>query len=881
MGVGTPEGHAWWWGRFSLAIFEGLGPEKHNEAVAKLVGFLRGTASDDKKTKISRTRQDKKMNDGKEITRALRAFFAPGEVFEIRVLGAVSMDYRREHIESGYFDYEHIDEVPGALSQISKYKGIYVTANPCKPELLARAAYKVTSANSRPTTTDTEILKRKWLLVDCDAQRSTGISSSDEEHQAALETAKSIRESLKDSMGWPEPIWTDSGNGSQLMYRIDLPSDDGGLVQRILHALSQANDDRVNVDISVFNPARIWRLPGTMNCKGDSIPSRPHRMAHIIEMPNRMETVTTDMLEDVAEYSQEEEHPQTMTAFCSTGTSFDIDQWIASHCNDIGQPRPYRGGRKWVFGTCPFNSEHTDRSAVIVEGPDGRVGFKCHHNSCQGNDWHALRMLLDSEYRDRQNGTDTQNYDGIDISGIIASGNEPKVPEFRMAKEENIKEEEEPPAPIDESDKGADTLPFPESLYDIPGIIGDVMKTTLKYASIPNRPLALAGALTLMSYITARKIKTPSGLRPNIYILALAQSGCGKERPRDINQQIIESLGLDKGLLDDIASGEGLEDALLDEPALFWQCDEFYSTLHNMSMDATDTKNTVMKYLLKLYTNSHKNMRARSKVGRAQAVIGCPHLTLLATTTPHGFFEHLTERFLIDGMYARLNILVAEPPARGKLTDEPVISTQLMEKCKKWKDFQPAGSGNLDNAILAVPYTDAGMAAAEDMRNCQNDEYDALVAKGEDAEWKYSVWNRACEIGLRYALLYAASVATSPERTVIDEKAIAWGKAFSWWEIKNKIHMTERKYFKSSFEANAEFVMQVMQRWHSANGETPMSGWQFNRKMKHLDPKTLNQVVESLGKQKRLIVTNTKSGGATYALPGAAKGEKADETEKQ
>ena len=804
------------------------------------------------------------MNDSNEITRALRAFFAPGEVFEIRCLGAVSMDYRQEHVESGYFDYEHIDEIPGALSKISRYKGIYVTVNPCKPELLARAAYKLTCAKTRPTTTDPEILKRKWLLVDCDAKRSSGISSSDEEHQAALDTARCIRQSLEESMGWPEPIWTDSGNGSQLMYRIDLPSDDSGLVQRILHALAQADNEKVQVDISVFNPARIWRLPGTMNCKGDSIPTRPHRQAHIIEMPQKMECVTEDQLEEVADFCADLDTASAMPTTYSGGEGFDIDAWIARYCTDIEAPRPYRGGRKWVFKTCPFNPAHTDRSAVIVQGPDGRVGFKCHHNGCQGNDWHALRELVDDEYRARLNGTQMQDAQGIDISGILQSGTEP--PE----KAATATEEQEGPVPIDEADMGQDTIPFPERLYAIPGIIGDVMATTLKYASIPNRPLALAGALTLMSFLAARKIKSPSGLRPNIYILALAQSGCGKERPRDINQLIIENLGLDRGLLDDIASGEGLEDAMLDTPALFWQCDEFYATLHQMSLDANDTKNTVMKYLLKLYTNSHKNLRARSKVGRTQAVIGTPHLTLLATTTPHGFFEHLTERFLVDGMYARLNILVAEPPARGKLTDEPVISTALMEKCKKWKDFQPPGTGNIDTGVLAVPYTEAGRKAAEEMRNAQNDEYDALLAAGEDAEWKYSVWNRACEIGLRYALLYAASVANSPEQTTIDEKAVEWGRAFSWWEIRNKIRMTERRYFRTNFEANVEFVMNVMQRWHQANGEKPMSGWQFNRKMKHLEPRMLTQVVESLDRQKRLIVKNNASGGGfTYALPGA------------
>ena len=55
------------------------------------------------------------MTDANEITHALRLWFQAGDVFEVRVLDAVSADYRREHIESGYFDYEHISAVPEAL----------------------------------------------------------------------------------------------------------------------------------------------------------------------------------------------------------------------------------------------------------------------------------------------------------------------------------------------------------------------------------------------------------------------------------------------------------------------------------------------------------------------------------------------------------------------------------------------------------------------------------------------------------------------------------------------------------------------------------------------------------------------------------------------
>ena len=57
------------------------------------------------------------MTDANEITHALRLWFQAGDVFEVRVLDAVSADYRREHIESGYFDYEHISAVPEALKR--------------------------------------------------------------------------------------------------------------------------------------------------------------------------------------------------------------------------------------------------------------------------------------------------------------------------------------------------------------------------------------------------------------------------------------------------------------------------------------------------------------------------------------------------------------------------------------------------------------------------------------------------------------------------------------------------------------------------------------------------------------------------------------------
>ncbi|MDR0418333.1 MAG: hypothetical protein LBH08_02780 [Puniceicoccales bacterium] len=218
------------------------------------------------------------MTDKTLITKALKLWFEPGDVFEIRALDAITTDYRRPHVESGYFDYEHIDTAAKEVAKLCSYGGVYVTINPVNPDLLARACNRMKYAGKTPATGDGDILRRRWLLIDCDAVRPAGISSTDAEHEAALAKAREIRDHLT-SLGWPEPIMLDSGNGAQMTYRIDLSSDDGGLVLRVLAALSVMSDDRVKLDVTVCNPARIWRLPGTMNCKGDSTETRPHRPA--------------------------------------------------------------------------------------------------------------------------------------------------------------------------------------------------------------------------------------------------------------------------------------------------------------------------------------------------------------------------------------------------------------------------------------------------------------------------------------------------------------------------------------------------------------------------------------------------------------------------
>ena len=126
--------------------------------------------------------------DSAEIRTALALLHEPGEVYEIRALGG-----RLGRPLSGYFD-DHDKAARAALECVRRdAEGVYVTLNGVNRALLARASNKVIDAQRAASTADKDIARRRWLFIDLDAVRPSGISSTDPEHQAALERAREDR----------------------------------------------------------------------------------------------------------------------------------------------------------------------------------------------------------------------------------------------------------------------------------------------------------------------------------------------------------------------------------------------------------------------------------------------------------------------------------------------------------------------------------------------------------------------------------------------------------------------------------------------------------------------------------------------------------------
>ena len=334
-----------------------------------------------------------------EIKRALSSLFLPGDIVELRALEVGGKT------QAGYFsDFDKLAHEAERLS--GQASGVYVVLNQINKDLLARSQNRITILKN--LTQDADITLRRWLPLDIDAKRPVGISSTTEEHEAALATATSIKMHLMEKGFQDNSILIgDSGNGAHVLARVNLPNDEEtkAIVQSCIRAIAAKFDSaQVTIDQAVFNASRIWKVPGTMARKGDSTETRPHRIARLLNVPASITVARIELVKALAAAGPRSDAPQrTSTKYQSGTKTLDLEKWLTKYGIMVIRTEPYNGGTRYILQECPFNPEHNGTSVAAFQSADGVLGFKCQHNSCVDKTWAALRELKEPGYKDRQN----------------------------------------------------------------------------------------------------------------------------------------------------------------------------------------------------------------------------------------------------------------------------------------------------------------------------------------------------------------------------------------------------------------------------------------------------------------------------------------------
>ncbi len=418
------------------------------------------------------------------------------------------------------------------------------------------------------------------------------------------------------------------------------------------------------------------------------------------------------------------------------------------------------------------------------------------------------------------------------------------------------------PVEADDSDS-VDPGPLPYDLLRVPGFVSDVMDHCLATAPYPNVTMAFAGALALQATLAGRKVRDPDDNRTNLYLLGLAHSSGGKDRPRKLNTEILYAVGLSSQVGGQFASGEGVQDALHAEPCMLFQSDEIDGMLQTINKARDARHESIMSTLLTMFSSANSIFPMRRKAGRENpGAIDQPCLVILGTAIPNHYYEALSERMLTNGFFARTIVLECGKRPTGIAPGIQKLPGRILETAKWWAEFRP-GSGNLQSwhpEPLIVPQTSAARSVLDDAR----DEADLEYAKAEshDDSAGTALWGRVAEHARKLALVYAVS--DSYQNPEIGRDAASWATRFTFHQARRMLFKARSHVAESPFHGEC---LKLMRKLRAApNQELPHSV--LLKRMK-VDAKTFRVLISTL-EQRGDIATRADivsgGGGQFYRL---------------
>ena len=522
--------------------------------------------------------------------------------------------------------------------------------------------------------------------------------------------------------------------------------------------------------------------------------------------------------------------------FNNRGDVRDVLQQHGWTCTKGGENEYWRRPGK-TSGTSATLKEHVfyvfSSNAAPFEPNEAYSPFAVYAILEHGGDFSAATLALSAIGFGQSESLPT----GVDISGIVGI---------------SADNAENGPEASDIPDPG----PIPEHLFHVPGLVAQIMDFTLTNAPYPNVGLAFCGAMALQSYLCGRKVQTSDDLRSNIYLLALASSGTGKDFPRKVNSRVMFEIGHISALGDKFASGQGIQDALLRSPAMLFQNDEMDGVLRQINSDRDNKLESIPNILLTLYTSANDVYPLRVKAGQKEAShIDQPHLTLFGTATPQYFYESLSQRMLTNGLFARMMIVDIGKRGRGqKPGSARHLPEAILQAARWWVEYQPGkrAGGNLyqihpDPNI--APYTPEADQAIADLQRMGEDEYDKAHDAGD--ETNQTAWSRTCENAKKLSLIYACS--ENHENPVITLPAVQWAADFAMHQTRRQLHLAATYVASSEFDATCKKALRFLKRCRDdgKSSDYPTPDWRLRRHLA-LSPHIYDSVTQALDKQERI-----------------------------
>lgn len=340
------------------------------------------------------------MIDKEQLRLWWNTFVGDGNFTEVRILGRFSY--------SGYFrNFENL------ISQIEPYTNmddeqIYFVLNSIDKDCYARPQCERFLKSPKVTTTDSDIIRRKFLLLDFDPIRKSQTNSSDAQFELAHKKAQDVYRFLIREKGFTDSIICISGNGWHIIVPVDLPCDEETnkvIKDFYTYMGSIFSDEKVEFDEKVYTNARLTKLYSTWAKKGANVPSNPWRQSKIVYIPEQIIPTPLEKIKELADLAPKEEPKQSPNRPNRqyNNATFDLRAWLSEH-SIVYREEKQGSSTKFVLQHCPWEDSHSSKKeweSALFQNADGQITFSCFHGHCKDKTWFNFRVYYEPDAYNR------------------------------------------------------------------------------------------------------------------------------------------------------------------------------------------------------------------------------------------------------------------------------------------------------------------------------------------------------------------------------------------------------------------------------------------------------------------------------------------------
>lgn len=372
-----------------------------------------------------------------------------------------------------------------------------------------------------------------------------------------------------------------------------------------------------------------------------------------------------------------------------------------------------------------------------------------------------------------------------DIGARMTLGSLGRVPAAANDNEqEEDQEDDEPAAAIPQAGGLSEHLCYP------PGAVGDFARFIVGCSRFPSPHLSLVASLAFTAGLIGRRYRGPTGLRSNLYIVGLAESGFGKDVTIRATAALADSTSwghkVSENLFSDqIRSLPGLAGKLRKSPSAVVIQDEFGRWLaEHTGRSVASHRAEITASLMELTGAPAGFWGGQEKAGGNIPRILAPCLTIHGVSTPSTFWNALTSGNISEGLLGRLVLVdvgnaepvkVRRPP--NSIDDiPPALSEQVAAllglSAGKYTGTFCALSAKSDEK--PHPVMTAEWAPGVDDLFEDFDDRIRGMRKTVDPQYR-PILNRVGENAARLALIVA--VGCDPKEPVITREIQEWANA--------------------------------------------------------------------------------------------------------